>query len=278
MNFSLLMSIYKNDNPDRLEKCLKSITNSSITPEEIVLVIDGPISNPLEEKVQDFSDKFHNLRLLRLRENCGLGIALSKGLALCSNEIVARMDADDEVIGNRFEIQLNIMRNPNIGIVGAYIEEVPDILLDYDHPNIRKVPKIKSKMRWTAIFLNPFNHMTVMFRKSAITSVGSYKPMNRFEDYYLWLRLLKSKWDCQNIPVPLVRATTGSSFFSRRSGWSYYKDEINFYKQCLDEGIIPFGGFIVGCGIRASMRLLPARLVSSIYNFFLRKQSYVVNS
>ena len=64
--------------------------------------------------------------------------------------------------------------------------------------------------------------LTVMFDKNAILSVGNYQPLIGFEDYYLWVRLLKAGFQggitCKNL---LVYARAGADMYARRGGIKY---------------------------------------------------------
>lgn len=53
--FSVAMSVYKNDNPEWFDKALESITvNQTVKPTEIVLVVDGPVSNTILTVIEKY--------------------------------------------------------------------------------------------------------------------------------------------------------------------------------------------------------------------------------
>lgn len=76
MNFSVLMSTYKNDNEKYLRESLDSIINQTIKPEEIILIVDGPITEGLNSVIQEYKQKCFFLKVKYLEENMGLGNAL----------------------------------------------------------------------------------------------------------------------------------------------------------------------------------------------------------
>ena len=54
--------------------------------------------------------------------NKGIGYTLNKGVEMCSNEIIIKMDSDDIMVPNRIQIQLDYMKkNPNVAICGGQI-------------------------------------------------------------------------------------------------------------------------------------------------------------
>jgi glycosyltransferase involved in cell wall biosynthesis len=124
-----------------------------------------------------------------LKNNVGLGQALNEGMKHCTYDYVMRMDTDDICQPTRFELQSVFMElNPDIDISGSCIREFIG-----DKNNIvseRKVPLTDKEIKKFARHKNPFNHMTVIFKKSSVQSVGGYQHHYLMEDYNLWLRLL----------------------------------------------------------------------------------------
>ena len=57
MGFSVLMSVYAKEKPEYLKISLDSVLNQTLSPDEIVLVIDGPLTIELEEVVKQFQKK-----------------------------------------------------------------------------------------------------------------------------------------------------------------------------------------------------------------------------
>src|SRR5690606_11282740 len=110
-----------------------------------------------------------------LPENVGLGHALAAGLKECRYELVARMDTDDICMETRFQRQIGYMYyHRNLAICGSYITEIdPETEQELA---MRRVPSSEAAVERGLPLRNPFNHMTVMFRKSAIMAVGNYQP------------------------------------------------------------------------------------------------------
>jgi len=138
--FSVLMSVYKKENPEFLKLALKSIWDDQILkPDEIVIVKDGPLTEDLNETLELFSIE-KPVKLIQLDKNFGLGIALNRGLQECTYNIVARMDADDISKPNRFKTQfLKFESNPELDVIGAAIDEFEN---DIEHiKTTRRLPE-----------------------------------------------------------------------------------------------------------------------------------------
>lgn len=91
---------------------------------EIVLVVDGPVSNEINNVINKYEEKYEIFKVIRLEQNGGLGNALKIAVENSSNELIARMDSDDVSVSTRFEEQLKYFEiNPEIDIVGGDITE-----------------------------------------------------------------------------------------------------------------------------------------------------------
>ena len=120
LKFSVLISVYINDPLEQLVSAVESVINQSRPPDQLVIVLDGPVSDQVKEFVESLKREKEVLcTVLDLKNNVGLGIALKFGLEHCEHELVARMDADDISVATRFEQQLDFLRNhPEISVVG----------------------------------------------------------------------------------------------------------------------------------------------------------------
>ena len=268
MNFSVLLSVYKLESPKFLSQAIHSIfQNQSLKPDEIILVKDGKLPFILEECILVLQNQISILQVFGYDHNKGLGYALNFGLSKCSNEIVFRMDTDDISHPKRFEIQLPIICNEKNSIVGSNIEEFNYEIGDLK--NFRILPSKNIDINKFKFYRNPFNHMTVVFKKSIIQSVGGYLEMPGYEDYYLWFRLLKHNKG-ENINENLVYARVGNDMINRRQGFMFFIKELKFQRALVINKLISKKQFIKNIVSRAIPRLLPKPILSIFYNLFLR--------
>ena len=82
--------------------------------------------------------------------------------------------------------------------------------------------------------------MSVMFKKSDVLEVGGYKHMLYYEDYYLWLRMMKESMKFHNIDRVLIRVRAGKDMLKRRQGFKMFFHELNFFKKLLTKKCYPF--------------------------------------
>ena len=269
-SFSVLISVYCRDDANYLASSLKSIISQTCPPSEIVLVKDGPLNEACDKVISNLKRRFiGELKIIELRKNMGLGNALKIGLDACSNELVARMDADDISELNRFEIQINYFKeNPDIDVLSSYIGE-----FDSDESiinKVRRVPLASDAIKKHAKYRNPMNHMAVMFRKESDLAAGSYKHFLWFEDYYLWARMLMDGYRFANVPNILIRMRANDGLFQRRGGWQYLKQEIMLQNEFFKIGFISFPIYLFNITTRSFFRIIPNNVRAILYKKLLR--------
>jgi len=232
ISFSVLMSVYNKESSNYLDQCFESLAIQTFPATEIVIVKDGILNEELEKILSLWQDKLP-IKIISYEENKGLAYALNYGLPYCSYELVARMDSDDICSKERFEKQIKYFNeNQNIALVSGYISE-----FKYNPENIqsvRKVPLDHDEIAGCLKWHNAFNHMTVIFKKSVVLSVGGYNDkLTYFEDYDLWIRLVQAQYKVGNIPEILVNVRIGNDMIGRLHGLAYAKKEMSFlvYKR-----------------------------------------------
>lgn len=231
------MSVYKNDNAAHFMAALRSITQQTVSPSEIILVIDGPIDDILEKTI--LSLEYPSLKIVRLLENKGHAVARQTAIDHAQYDLIAIMDSDDIAAPNRIEKQLCYLQShPNVDIVGGQIEEFID---STDHiVGKRIVPLHSVAILHYMKSRCPMNLVTIMARKKAILAVGGFQDWYCEEDYYLWIRMVLADCTFANIDETLVYVRVGKEMYQRRGGWKYFKSERGIQRYMLQHKIISF--------------------------------------
>ena len=266
--YSVLMSLYKKEHPEYLRLAIDSMLNQTVKPDEIVLVEDGPLTDELYAVEDEYKDK---LTIVVNEKNLGLGLALNEGLKVCRNELVARMDTDDISKPDRCEKQLEYFAaHPKTTILGGQIEEFIDSL-----GNIvgkREVPQTDEDLKRYMKKRCPFNHMTVMFKKSDVMKVGNYQDWFWNEDYYLWIRMALADCIFANLPKVLVQVRVGEEMYARRGGLKYFRSEEKMQRLMLQNSLISVSRYLINTGERLILQvLMPTRLRGWIFKNFARR-------
>lgn len=268
--FSVLMSVYIKERPEYLQASLNSLVKQTVLPSEIVLVEDGPLSDELNQVVEKFDEAYPKLfRIKKLSKNKGLGKALNIGLLACENELVARMDSDDIAVENRFAIQLTTMIREDLDIYGGQIIEFTNDIKNTLAKRI--VPLQNNKIIKFAHKRNPFNHVTVMFKKSKIQMLGSYRTKPGYEDYDLWVRAIIAGLKLKNDPGILVYVRAGEDMVNRRGGIDYIKSIIGMRMNFFKLGFYTKYDLFVTISASTLSAILPTKIRYLFYYKVLRK-------
>lgn len=217
MKYSVLMSVYKNDDSEFLRRALQSIyEDQTKKPDEIVVVFDGPLTDELYRVLDEFSkDKEGIVKYLPQKENKGLGEALRIGSQACTGDYIFRMDSDDISDPSRFEKQsVYIEAHPEIDVLGTDIAEF-NISTDEDM-RVRRCPASHDGIVAMSKSRNPMNHVSVCMKATALKDCGGYEEIALLEDYYLWLKMLACKKKLANINESLVYVRVGNGFNNKR--------------------------------------------------------------
>jgi glycosyltransferase involved in cell wall biosynthesis len=266
-NFCVLMPIYYGDKPKLLDKAINSVFKNSICPKHLYLIIDGQISPNLNLIILKYKKIFNSkIRIYKLKKNFGLSYALNYGLKKIKEEIVIRADADDINMKERFRYLLNKIYE-DYDIVGSNI-------IEYSNNNkyfVKKVPSSQADIASFIKYRNPFNHMSVAYRKSKILKLGGYPSLYFFEDYALWAKAIKSKLKVTNLNKTLVKVFVNNNFYKRRGGLKYLRYVINFQRFLLDQEINSKKTFFFNCIIRGFFSIISNNVRSFFYKRLLRE-------
>ena len=262
--FALLLPVYIRDDPDYLRAAFRSaVHDQTLPPDHVLLVRDGPVTDGLARCIEELrAGSPVPVQLVAIERSTGLGPALDAGLIASPHDIVARMDADDIALPNRFEIQVPLIRE-GADIVGAGLIEFDD---DPATPGRRRVPPIDpDDIRRYARIHDPFNHPTVIYRRSAVLAAGGYGDLPLMEDYWLFSRMLAAGARPMNVAEPLVYYRVGSGAYQRRGGREQLRSELALQRRLRDTGLISRTQYARNVLVRGGYRLLPWRVRRTLY-------------
>lgn len=193
---SVVMAAY--NGAEYLPAAIDSILNQTYGDFEFIIIDDGS-TDETPEVIRRYSDP--RICAVRNPQNIGLIGSLNRGLDMARGELVARMDADDESLPNRFEEQVRFLdAHPEIGVCGTAIETFGTRVEN------RTVECDSARLRCMLLFETGLNHNTVILRRSLIQEHNlRYDPdYPHAEDYELWARLADVT-EFANLPDKLVR-------------------------------------------------------------------------
>ena len=265
-SISVLMSTYSGETADNLAASLESVFAQTLLPDQVVLVVDGPVPDAQNAVIRRYHTdrRARGMKVLRLRENLGLAGALNAGIALCTGDFVARMDSDDLCLPDRLRLQHDYaVAHPDVDVVSSWSEEL--------YPEGRK-GRIKASpvshehlteaLRWRNVLVHP----TVFIRRAALRDIGGYsRQFGMLEDYDLFVRLAVAGYRFHVLPKALLRIRTSTEQFGRRGGLRYAMNEVAFRAACWRRGFLKTHQFVATTSLYVVFRLVSGPVRRRIY-------------
>ncbi len=272
-SFSVAMCVYGGDNAEYFREALGSVFTQTRTPDEVVLVVDGPVPESIDDVIRYFQDNYKQLQVIRLPENMGHGIARKTGISRCVNPYIAIADADDINLPERFETQMRCFEeDPALDVVGSahskFIGTEDNVVAVSSRPERHEaiVRLMKSKC--------PVTQACVMFSKKIYDASGGYVDWYCAEDYYLWIRMYEAGGIFYNCPEVLVKVRTSEDQYKRRGGWKYFKSTAGISAYMYRKGIIGLGRHIKNVVPRFVLQvLMPSGLRGTVRNSMIRNNT-----
>jgi hypothetical protein len=266
MDYSVLMPLAPWEPPSQVAAALHSLLSQSMPPGQVVVSCDGP---PPEALVAVLEATSLPLKMVLGPGGEGVGPVLARGLHACTHELVVRADADDISLPERCEIQVTAMQNQPLLVALS-----TPILEFIDSPQapcgLRAVPMGTALLQRHSRWNNPLNHPAVILRRQAVLAAGNYRDCPGFEDYDLWLRLLRQGALLDNLNQPLVLVRVGNDHLARRRGAAYVRKEWHFLVGCGRAGTLSWPRAALLLTLRTPIRLMPAGLQRRLTQRMLR--------
>ena len=265
MNFSVLLSIYCNEEVHYFNRAMRSIWDEqTIQPNEIVLVEDGPLTQELYQAIGIWKRQLKDLlKIVSIKKNSGVGNAKNIGVKACSNELIAVMDTDDVSLPDRFEKQLTIFNSQDIDVCGAWVGEFvnnENLIASY-----RRTPEKHNEIVIFAKSRSPVNHPTAMYKRSSVLKAGNYAKYRTSEDYDLFVKLIMSGAKLYNIQEPLVSMRIGNNQEARRRGLKNAIMEAGVQKEFYIMGFLTVYELCRNITVGFFIRMLPSALLKVVF-------------
>lgn len=242
----VLMSVYKNDNPDHLRLSVDSILNQTYQSFLLLIGVDGTVGDGLADTLYSYEGNA-KVRIFWFKENRGLTAVLNNLLEegkRMQPKYYARMDADDISYVDRFDKQVKYLNeNPELDVIGGAIEE-----MKYDGSLNGKVIQYPLTHQECFDFFatrNPLAHPAVMFRASFFNKVSSYNASyKKNQDTELWYRAFKAGCKFGNLKDVVLTFRVSKDMYKRRGGTKFAKEILRLRHE-INKGL--------GYGLKATL-------------------------
>lgn len=255
---SVIMGVYNPKNQLMLKEAVNSILNQSYCDFEFI-ICDDASNNDVKKWLTDIEKKDSRVKIISNNKNYGLAFSLNHCLKYSKGEFIARQDADDFSETDRFAKQIDFLeRNNDFSMIGTNIKHFDDngVYAKFSFPEF---PQKKD-----FLFSSPFNHGSIMIRKSVIDNLGGYRTIKktlRCEDYDLFMRLYSKGFKAYNIQSYLYRFREDRDAKRRRK-----------YKYRIDEAKVRAEDFkLLGFGYERYFYIIKPLIVGIIPDFILTR-------
>ena len=191
---SVIMPVYNSG--EYIRDSITSILQQSYQKFELIIINDGSTDKSLQI-IENFKKKDERIILIN-RNNKGIVHSLNEGIEFARGQYIARMDADDISLPNRFEEQINFLKNNDVDVVGTWVQKIQG----GKKLSITKYPEKHNDIFFGLFFKSNFSHPAVMLKKKVFKDV---KYSNETaEDYRLWCDLALKKFKFANLQKILL--------------------------------------------------------------------------
>lgn len=264
---AIAMSVYRSDSTSFVKQAIDSILEQTYQNFVLFIQVDGPVAENLKELLLSYIKK-SNVEIYFHAENLGLAQRLNDTIENVINDssfsLLARMDADDIALKERFKCQVDYLNtHNNVGVVGSDVIEIDE---QNNHIFYKKMKPDHLSLENNIIKRCPFNHPSVMIRLNIFREHElRYKSeLSNTQDYYLWVDMLSCNVIFSNISKPLLYFRVNSEFHSRR-GFKKALNDFNSRMYAFDKlGCYSLSNYIHVCKL-VMLRISPSFIKKIAY-------------
>jgi glycosyltransferase involved in cell wall biosynthesis len=193
-----------------LESAIRSVLNQTYPHLELVIVDDGSTDRSWEI-MADAACADRRVNVVANPTNMGIVTTLNRAIRCTDPRSVylARMDCDDECVGDRIEHQVAFMqRHADHAVVGGQLTIIDE---HGERLGVRHYPTTSRDVIKAITRYNPIPHPGSMIRRTALDVVGAYdQQFTHAEDYDLWLRMA-ARYPLANLDREVLRYRISST-------------------------------------------------------------------
>lgn len=262
---AVIMSLYKSDVIEYVKLATESILNQSYADFDFYIQYDGYVQKDVDDYLSGIKDS--RIHINRREENKGLAFSLNELLGIImpkKYEYIARMDADDISMPDRFKKQIDFMdAHPETGCLGTWAIEINSDGSEYYR---KQMPETHEGCWEQFMIRDCMIHPTVMYRRSYIEKAGVYSLDTYFgEDTMMWAQGFAAGCKFANLPEYLFKFRLNDDFFNRRRGWKHAKGILTLRWRVNKMLHYPLKAYLYACAY-AGAKMMPTKVLKMIYS------------
>lgn len=227
---SVIMSVYNGEK--YVAEAINSIINQTFKDFEFIIIDDGSTDNSLII-VKTLSLLDERIRIIENDGNIGLAKSLNRGISLARGKYIARMDADDISLHDRFMKQVDYLeKHHDIAVVGGSVIYINDEGKEGYHGHY---PLSPYQVKWQLFFVNPMSHPSTMLRRKLFSEYGIHynEQLTTTQDYDLWVQVSK-QFQLANLPDQLLYYRQHGDSISYNSSAIQKKNNLLIRKELIN--------------------------------------------
>lgn len=261
---AVIMSIYKSDELKFVRLAVNSILTQTYKDLDFYIQYDGWVKEDVDQFLTGLEDE--RLRIFRRDENKGLAYSLNELLDRVmphGYEYIARMDADDISLPERFEKQLAYLEaHPDVECLGTWAIEIKEDGSEYFR---KQMPVTHEECKEQFMIRDCMIHPTVMFSRTYIEKAGYYSLDTYYgEDTMMWANGFANGCIFANVPEYLFKFRLNDAFFNRRRGRKHAKGILTLRWKVNKMLHYPTKAYLYAI-MYAGAKLMPEKVLSLIY-------------
>ena len=223
-NISVILSVFNGEK--HIANAIESVLNQSFEDFEFLILDDASTDNTYNI-IKSYQNIDTRIELLQNNSNIGLTKSLNTLISKSKYEYIARQDADDLSLAERFSSQLTVINSGDYDAVTtrAIIKGENTYTPNYSYYLPRRfVMKIK----------NPFIHGSLMIKKRVLYDLGKYNEKFYYaQDYKLMSDLVKKNYKTKIIKEPLYVLNQKNNISTN------FKNSQEYFANCVKKNIDP---------------------------------------
>lgn len=261
---AVIMSLYRGDELRFVKQAVESVLSQSYKDFDFYIQCDGPVRQEVDGYLSALQDE--RLHISRRGENRGLARSLNELLDTVmpmGYEYIARMDADDISMPERFEKQMAYMAShPDVECLGTWAVEINADGSEYFR---KQMPETHEGCNEQFMIRDCVIHPTVMFRRRYLEKAGCYPTDTYYaEDTMMWAQGFATGCRFANVPEYLYQFRLNDEFFNRRRGWKHAKGILTLRWRVNRMLHYPAKAYLYAIAY-AVAKMMPTKVLSMIY-------------
>lgn len=188
IEISVVMSTY-NEPKEYLSEAIESILKQTYQQFEFLIVIDNPQNQEIQQVVSYYSGKDSRIQVIYNEINMGLAYSLNKAAGVARGKYIARMDADDIALPERFYRELMFLEKNDFDMISCH-----SVLIDEEGHETGSVRHLAKNPNKELLVYNFIIHPGVMMKTEVFRKLGGYRNFYKSQDYDLWLRMVSNNY------------------------------------------------------------------------------------